>query len=198
MRIGEDMAFHRLQLDWQGNTLRICRAGEMLCELPDVCHVQEERRHLPGQEILFLRATAADGDVSALFIDDDSVQTNVRRVAPHLADVDAVLGWLLPPGFLCRQGDVGFYPRPALPPAAGELAAPLNRRHLFEPAASCRFFAGADGDVHVQVAERAQVVHPEHEAVTLEPGIYQIVGARGEPLSGVTAPRAVRIELLVL
>jgi hypothetical protein len=207
MRIGENAAFHHLQLDWQGNTLRIGRAGELVCELPDVCHTQEERRHLPGQEVLFLKTATAGGDVSALFIDYDSVQTNVRRVAPHLADLDAVLGWLLPPGFVCRQGDVGFYPRPALPPAArclgsypgaGGLAALLNRRHLFEPAASCRFFAGEDGDFHVRVSERTRVVHPEHEAVTLEPGIYRILGARGEPLAGATAPRAVRVELLVL
>lgn len=210
MRIGESTTFHHLQLDWQGNTLRIGRAGELVCELPDLCHTQAERRHLPGQEVLFLKAAAADGDVQALFIDYDSVQTNVRRVASHLADIDEVLGWLLPPGFLCRQGDVGFYPRPDLPSAVrclgsypsdsdgGDLAALLNRRHLFEPAGSCRFFAGENGDFHVQVAERARVVHPEHEAVTLEPGIYQILGARGEALAGVTAPRAARVELLVL
>lgn len=190
MRLGESQTFHNVQFRWTGQRLTITRGEDHVIDIENVESVVTEQRAAPEthQFLLYLRVHAAD-KCFVFFIDADEVQTNVRLVSSDLGTLDEVLGWLLPPGFVHRQGDVGIYERQPSSDAREIPSAQypvvfegvLSGRHSLEDPESCRFFS--DGDRYfVEVRRDTCLVHPEHPAITLEPGWYQLVGARGECL----------------
>lgn len=192
MKVGVDAFFHHVEIRWRGEDVELTRRGDFVADVRGVVAIAEERRYVAAsrQHLLLLRMTRRGGGARLFFLDSDPVQTNVREVAPELGGLDEVLGWLLPPGFAHRQGDVGLYRARDLPPAVRPVApaeypeqfvSVLSKRHHLEPAAACEFFAGGDR-FFVRVARAARLVHPEHPALALGPGLYELVGARGTPL----------------
>jgi hypothetical protein len=192
VRVGVDASFHHVEIRWRGEDVELTRGRDFVAAVRGVVAIDEERRYAEEtrQHLLLLRMTLRAGGARLFFLDGDPVQTNVREVAPELDGLDAVLAWLLPPGYAHRQGDVGLYRGRDLPPAARPVApaeypqafvSVLSERHHLEPAAACEFFAGGDR-FFVRVARAARLVHPEHPALALGPGLYELVGARGTPL----------------
>jgi len=192
VRIGVDSTYYRLNLRWKHNSLKIIRQEEIVAEFNGVCEVLQEYGWLQqsAQDILLLRLRCHDGTLHCLFIDNDTIQTNVRLVSNALTRLSDVYPWLLPQDFLHRQGDVGIYVRNALPIGVHEISADsypkafaevLSQRHSFDPAPRCRFYVGEEL-YYVRVMEQIRLVHPEHEALLLEPGLYQLIGAAGTPL----------------
>jgi hypothetical protein len=192
MDIGMDETFHHVDMRWSGNTLRMTRRDEFVAEVRGVVGIVEERRWIESseQDILFLRLSTKDDGWRAFFIDSDPVQTNVREVSSELERLDDVFPWLLPPDYTHRQGDVGIYQRATLPPSAGPIAREeypelfmhiLSKRHALDPVDACDFFTG-NGLYHVRVNSPSRLIHPEHTAIALAPGIYELLGARGTPL----------------
>jgi hypothetical protein len=192
MDIGVAQAFHHVNMSWSGNTLHLTRRDEFVAEVRGVVGIVEERRWMADseQDILFLRLCTQDDGWRAFFIDSDPVQTNVREVSSELERLDDVFPWLLPTDYTHRQGDVGIYQRTALPPAAGPIAREeypelfihiTSKRHALDPVEVCDFFVG-NGLYYVRVNRPARLVHPEHPAIALAPGIYELLGARGTPL----------------
>jgi hypothetical protein len=192
MNIGVDENFHHVQMRWSGNTLHMTRGDEFVAEVKGVVSLTEERRWMDAseQDILFLRLFTEDGGQRAFFIDSDPVQTNVREVSSELERLDEVFPWLLPSDYTHRQGDVGIYQRATLPSSAALIDREeyperfihiLSKRHALDPVADCDFFVG-DGRYHVRVNRQSRLVHPEHPAIALSPGIYELIGARGTPL----------------
>lgn len=191
MRIGTDDSFHHVAMRWGGDTLHITRRGEYVTVVEGVVRIDEERRRAEEseQDILFLRLTTRCG-LRAFFIDSDPVQTNVREVAPELERLDEVFPWLLPTGYTHRQGDVGIYRSAVLPPTALRIPREeyadhfvdiLSKRHALDPMSACEFYIG-DNHYYVSVNGPARLMHPEHPAIPLEVGLYQLIGARGTPL----------------
>lgn len=192
MNIGVDENFHHVNMRWSGNTLRMTRGDEFVVEVRDVAGLVEERRWMATseQDIVFLRLFTQDGVQRAFFIDSDPVQTNVREVSSELERLDDVFPWLLPSDYTHRQGDVGIYQRATLPPSAGLIAREeypesfihiLSKRHALDPVMACDFFVG-EGRYHVRANQPSRLVHPEHPAIALAPGLYELLGARGTPL----------------
>lgn len=192
MDIGVEENFYNVNMRWSGDVLRITRRDEFVVEVGDVVGVAEERRRVDDseQDILLIRLLTRDGGRRVFFIDSDPVQTNVREVSAELERLDDVFSWLLPPGYTHRQGDVGIYLRNGLPPSAQLIAREeysdrfvhiLSKRHALEPADACDFFV-VDRLYHVRVNRPARLIHPEHTAITLTPGVYELLGARGTPL----------------
>jgi hypothetical protein len=186
---GQDLDFHGLSFRWSGRDLRISRGAMCLVELAGITRLATERRRTSSSQLMLLECALGDGTRRRLFIEGDERQASAREVAADLDDLDAVLGWLLPPGYAYRQGDVGFYRREALPlglrPVESsddrrECEQVLGRRHLLDPPDACRLWV--DGAAYVDVLRETRLVHPEHEPVTIEPGTYEIVAARGVPL----------------
>lgn len=199
MRVGIDDKFFKIDIRWDGETAMLRRGEEYVANIPGVIAITEERRDLPESEqvVLLLRLFRRDGSVRTLFLDTDPVQSNVREVAPHLERLDDVFDWLLEPGYMHRQGDVGIYAAAAIPAdcravAAAEYAdhfAPiLSKRHALEPLEACEFHVG-DGTYFVRVHGPARLVHPEHHAIAVAPGLYEIRGARGTPLPEIVGLR---------
>lgn len=199
MKIGMDEVFHNVSILWRGQTLRMTRGAEFVVEVREVVEIVEERLWMASseQDILFLRLFTQDGP-RAFFIDSDPVQTNVREVSPDLERLADVFPWLLPSDYTHRQGDVGIYQRPTLPPSAELIvrkAYPesfihiLSKRHALDPVTACDFFVG-DGRYHVRVNQPSRLIHPEHPAIALAPGIYELLGARGTPLPEFVGLRA--------
>lgn len=200
MEIGVDTTFFNIDITWDGDTARFRRDGEYVTDVHGVTALELERRDVPESEqtVMLLRLRCGDGSARALFLDADPVQSNVREVAPHLERLDDVFDWLLEPGYVHRQGDVGIYARQAIPILAHRLSAAeypdafepiLSKRHQLSPAESCEFFAGG-GVWFVRVREAARLIHPEHHALSLEPGLYEIRGAQGTPLPSFSGLRA--------
>lgn len=192
MKIGVDDHFHNVAWVWNGRTLNITRGEDWVTRVVGVLGISEEHRLVPAsdQAILFVRFLIQGNGVRALFIDDDCVQTNVREVSPDLLTLDDVLLWLLPPDYTRRQGDVGVYRRTALPPGLNRINADeypehfsliLSKRHALQPITSCEFYVG-NNRYYVVLDRAARLVHPEHSAIDLESGIYELIGARGQPL----------------
>ena len=192
-RISEQAAIRRLEFTWSGDDLRITRQGELVVELAGVARIGEQASVCEEtlQDLLLLKIACADGRTHAFFIDADPVQTNVRAVDPGLEVLEEVLDWLLPQGYVHRQGDVGIYPRSYLPAGARKIDAAdyadecvdiLSYRHLLEPAVSCNFYCAPGKLCYVLVRDAVRLVHPEHPAIELEPGLYELLGARGVAL----------------
>jgi hypothetical protein len=176
----------------RGRDLTVTNGAQPLFSLGDVKDMWiDSTQRLDGVvQVSLVRVTRERGPELAYFVDYDGQQGSVRSVRSDLPDLPSVLGWLLRPGYAYRQGDVGLYVCRRLPGSAeevqrerqgGEFAAILNRRHRFEPAASCRFFRTARR-YFVDVSSEARMVHPEHRSITLAPALYELKGARGRAL----------------
>lgn len=192
INVGGDAIFHHVKLGWIGNTLRMTRRTDFVVEVPGVRRVALEYRWVSAseQDILFLRLFLENGKARAFFLDNDPVQTNVREVSAELERLEDVFRWLLPTEYIHRHGDVGIYRRESVPVTSHlipvqsypESFVPiLSKRHALEPAISCEFYTG-DGRYHLKVIQPARMVHPEHPAISLSPGIYELLAARGAPL----------------
>jgi len=192
IKIGTDSVYHHLNLQWKTDTLVMTRQGVFLAEFRDVASIQQEYARIEEsqQDVLLLRLHDRHGNVHALFVDNDPVQTNVRLISSEVSRLADVYSWLLPSGYAHRQGDVGLYLRDKLPRNARKVSAKhypqrfigiLSKRHSFAPIDSLRFYATRN-TYYVRVVEPARLIHPEHEAQPLEPGLYRLIGAKGIPL----------------
>jgi hypothetical protein len=199
MKMGHDESFYAISIRWSGATAQLRRGDEFVADIADVVQLDSERRDVPESEqvVLLLRFGLADGSTRVLFLDSDPVQSNAREVAGHLRRLDEVFDWLLEPGYVARQGDVGIYPAHAVPATSSPIASGdypavfepvLSQRHSLQPVSVCELAAGA-GLFHVRALAPIRLVHPEHHAVALEPGLYELRAARGEPLPSFTGLR---------
>lgn len=199
MKIGNDENFFGISIHWHGTTAKLRRGDEFVVDIANVTELSEERRDVPESEqvVMLLRFSLADGTTRALFLDSDPVQSNAREVAGHLLELDEVFDWLLEPGYLQRQGDVGIYPARALPSESrlipvsdyAQVFEPiLSRRHTLQPEDACQFHA-ADERFYVRALAPVRLVHPEHHALALPAGLYEFRGARGQPLPFFTGLR---------
>jgi len=192
MKIGLDASFYHLHFQWTGDLVRLTRQDDYVTEIADVIRIEEEVRRLEESEqnILLLRFHDRHGRVRTLFIDNDPVQTNVREIASELDRLDNVFAWLLPLDYVYRQGDVGLYRRTEIPVQADKISTSsyadrfievLSKRHSLDPVGSCEFYSHND-KFYVHVIAPVRLNHPEHESISLETGIYELIGARGTPL----------------
>jgi hypothetical protein len=176
----------------RGRNLLVTKGSQALLSLRDVLHVQIESTtdEETCGHVALARVLRAGGRMQVFFIDFDEKQSNVRRIKPSLKSVREARAWLLPPGYVHRQGDVGIYARARLPASAAEIAREqqptefaslLNRRHRFEAICNCRFFRTTNRHF-VQVVSETRMLHPEHSPVTLLPGLYALRGAKGQAI----------------
>jgi hypothetical protein len=149
----EERTFHEARFRRSGERLTIRLREHVIDEIDAVStvHMELGRDHATGQELLFLKVEAAGG-ARAFFVDYEHGQTNVREVSPTLASLSGTLAWLLPPGFLLRQGDLAFYPMRQLPQDVQEvsleqferlLLPEIGGRHLICAAPTCKFYVEA-------------------------------------------------------
>jgi hypothetical protein len=188
---GEERSFHEARFSQSGERLTIRLREYVVDEIDAVStvHIELGRDHATVQELLFLKVEAAGG-TRAFFVDYEHGQTNVREVSPLLTSLSETLAWLLPPGFLLRQGDVAFYPIRQLPHDVQEVSLAQFERlllpqiggsHLICCAPTCTFYIeGSRFFFHA--LEGLQVTHPEHPPAVLNPGSYELAIARGRSL----------------
>lgn len=188
---GEERTFHDARFRRSGERLTIRLREYVVDEIDAVStmHMELGRDHATGQELLFLKVEAGCG-TRAFFVDYEHGQTNVREVSPTLASLSETLAWLLPPGFLLRQGDLAFYRMKQMPQDVQEvslvqferlLLPKIGGRHLICAAATCKFYVEASR-FFFWVLEDMQVTHPEHPPAVLNPGPYELAIARGRSL----------------
>lgn len=173
-----------------GGTLQIERYAQRVMTVTNVTKMTAEAGlGSDGTREILLRLRSPAG-WRAFFIDESDCQSNLREIDPSVTTLAAAVAWLLPPGFVCRQGDVGIYPCAVMPTQARACAAGthleafgpvLGRRHVFETAAHCDFFV-ADCRYFVSVRDHVRLIHPEHESIAIERGQYEIISARGTPI----------------
>jgi hypothetical protein len=176
---------------WSGSDVRITQDGETIVQITNVVRVEEDLLSRPetAQDSVLLRLWQKPDVVRALFIDDDQHQTSVREVDPSLVDVNAVIEWLLPAGYMCRQGDIGIYRRDRLPPNVREVRVPADTerlkrivgRHVLDRQDACKVFISGTRPF-VLVQELVRLIHPEHSAIELDKGLYELVASRGRVL----------------
>src|SRR5436190_9767032 len=146
---GEERAFHEARFSQSGERLTIRLREYIVDEIDAVStvHLESGLDHATGQDLLFLKVEAGEG-TRAFFVDYEHGQTNVREVSPTLTSLAGTLAWLLPPGFLLRQGDVAFYPMRQLPQDVREVSLEQFERlllpkiggsHLICAAPACKF-----------------------------------------------------------
>lgn len=180
--------FHGLSIDWRGGGLVIVREGIAIFELSGCpCNVslKVEAEDQSESEHCVLLEVAAGPFRWLFFLDFDGLQTNMREVAPNLRSLQAVRDWLLPPGYVQRQGDIGIYAvdiNLAREISAAEGAVALNSvlkgRHALEVVGGIRYFE-RDGIVVVKTDSVTRLMHPEHAPVELASGSYRFVAASG-------------------
>lgn len=198
IKIGKDSTFYNLDFLWKGKDLLISRKSEFVTSAKNVRDLVVEEYDEPAssQKILLMRFTCEEGE-RLLFIDADPVQTNAREVSPSLQSLKDVYDWLLSPDYAYRHGDVGVYARDTLPvgcqsvsPEKYEAAFEpvLSLRHVFKPAANCEFFVTKDR-YFCRIGQDVQLMHPEHAPEALEPGLYEIIAARGVALPNIVGLR---------
>jgi len=189
---GEGRTFHEARFDRSGERLTIRLREYVVDEIDAVStvHMELGRDHATGQELLFLKVEAGCGS-RAFFVDYEHGQTNVREVSPTLASLSETLAWLLPPGFLLRQGDLAFYRMKQMPQGAQEvsleqferlLLPKIGGRHLICAAPTCQFYVLEGRRFFFYVVEDMQVTHPEHPRAVMKPGSYELAIARGRSL----------------
>ena len=188
---GEERAFHEARFSQLEGRLTIRLRDYVVDKIDAVStvHMELGRDQATGQELLFLKVEAGGG-ARAFFVDYEHGQTNVREVSPTLASLSGTLAWLLPPGFLLRQGDLAFYPMKQLPQDVQEvsleqferlLMPKIGGRHQICAAPTCKFYV-EPSRFFFYVSEGMQVTHPEHPPAVLNPGPYELAIARGRSL----------------
>jgi hypothetical protein len=188
----KENTFHEARFSQSGGRLTIRLREYVVDEIDAVStiHMERGRNHATGQELLFLKVEAGGG-TRAFFVDYEHGQTNVREVTPTLASLSETLAWLLPPGFLLRQGDLAFYRMKQMPQGVQEvsleqferlLLPKIGGRHLICAAPTCKFYVREACRFFFYVVEGMQVTHPEHPPAVMKPGPYELAIARGRSL----------------
>ena len=204
--VGRDWQWGHLLFAWEDATLRVTRHRDIILEIAAVTGITMESEHDDDGGERGLLRVESPGAWRAFFVDRNQIQSNVREVDASLTTLTSVLEWLLPPGFVHRQGDIGVYAC-ALPrdgeagdPAAshpGVLAPLLGSRHLFDRPRHCAFIQ-TGGRYFVAVREPVRLIHPEHSPVEIAAGTYELVRARGRTLPGVATIAAAQTSTLPL
>lgn len=192
--VGEDTNYFGIKITWlDDNTMRMTRQEEFVTEISGIVDFSYDEMYNQEteQSMMFLKVFSKNNEVRAFFLDADPVQTNAREVDSSLGNLKEVLNWLLPPGYLCRQGDIGFYTCNGIPKEAIEVdrneyeeyfIKPFHKRHLIEPKENCDFYVLDSDEYYINVKEKTNIVHPEHHLVQLPLGPVKVLCARGEPL----------------
>jgi hypothetical protein len=187
-----DSKFKGLDLILDAHECRIQVRNTLIVHVPAPSESTIERGFAPDthQELLLLRVRGQDGHARAFFIDDDGGTTNVREVISSCETLAATLDWLLPPGYVVRQGDVAFYELEQIPAEARQVTAQefeqflyprIAGRHRFTHVADARFFV-LDQRPFLNVAGSIRIEHPEHDTRALRHGHYELRFAQGTPL----------------
>jgi hypothetical protein len=186
-----ELVFHDLRVTRLGRTATLVLRGRRLITTNEVRQISEERAVAEGsnQSLMLLRVLTKD-DSRSYFVDFEHGRTNVRRVSSHLMTLSETLAWLLPRGYVERQGDVAFY-EVGIPDHVKEVeAAEFERRlfprlwgrHQFTPVSTTKFFIAVDQHFFLRVEQSQPVIHPEHPALELRVGGYELVVAKGQSL----------------
>jgi hypothetical protein len=200
-----ELIFHDLRVTSLGRTATLVLRGRPLITINKVRQISEERAVAEGanQSLMLLRVLAND-DSRNYFVDFEHGRTNVREVSPHLVTLSETLAWLLPGGYVERQGDVAFY-ETVIPDHVKEVEAEefdwllfpqLGGRHQFAPISTTRFFVVSDQHFFLRVERSQPVIHPEHPTVELPVGGYELVVARGQSLPKFVEVRRARTLLV--
>ena len=204
---GAELVFHDLRVTCVGRTATLFLRGRRLITANEVRQISEERAVAEGanQSLLLLRVLTKD-DSRSYFVDFEHGRTNVREVSPHLTTLGETLAWLLPRGYVERQGDVAFY-EVSIPDHVKEVEAAeferrifprLGGRHQFTPVSTTKFFVAADQHFFLRVERSQPVIHPEHPTVELQVGGYELVVAKGQSLPTFVEVRRARTLLVGL
>jgi hypothetical protein len=187
MPYAAEFQFHDILIVGAGQKLVVTRRQEVLAQFDHTDgYTVEDETKTPEQHMLLFWFVAGHERIK-FFADHDGVQTNLREVDPSLVGLENVIKWLLPPGYLARQGDVGLYSADISQAGATEVAAAdhldafspiLKRRHMIAAPKNCRFFQ-SPSRFFVRVEQVTQLIHPEHAAISLRPGEFELMGARG-------------------
>jgi hypothetical protein len=204
-RTDAELIFHDLRVTSLGRTATLVLRGRPLITINKVRQISEERAVAEGtnQSLMLLRVLAND-DSRSYFVDFEHGRTNMREVSPHLVTLNETLAWLLPRGYVERQGDVAFY-ETVIPNHVKEVEAEefdwllfpqLGGRHQFAPISTTRFFVVSDQQFFLRVERSQPVIHPEHPTVELPVGGYELVVARGQSLPKFVEVRRARTLLV--
>ena len=186
----------------QKRTVVIRQCGSILVRIHAARTVDWEasKNRLQRGTICRFRVTFSRGLGRTFFLSADSRQATLREIHPSLWTLRSALQWLLPPGYAHRQGDIGIYRREQLPTQVravsiehwlNEYAPILHFRHRLVPLAACAFYKTRKR-YFVRLQSKARIIHPEHEAVLIPPGLYELVGARGRPIPRTSLTRVGR------
>jgi hypothetical protein len=204
---GAELVFHDLRVTCVGRTATLFLRGRPLTTANQVRQILEERAVANGanQSLMLLRVLTKNSSRS-YFVDFEHGRTNVREVSPHLTTLSETVVWLLPRGYVERQGDVAFY-EVGVPDHADEVEAAgferrlfprLAGRHQFTPVSSTKFFIVADERFFLRVERSQPVIHPEHPTVELHVGEYELIVANGQSLPTFVEVRTARTLLVGL
>jgi hypothetical protein len=202
-----EFVFHDLRVTCLGHTATLVLRGRPLITTNKVRRVSKERAvaEEANQSLMLLRVLTKD-DSRSYFVDFEHGRTNVREVSPHLTTLSETLAWLLPRGYVERQGDVAFY-EVGIPDHVKEVEAAeferrlfprLGGRHQFTPVSTTKFFIAADQRFFLRVEQSQSVIHPEHPTVELQAGGYELVVAKGQSLPTFVEVRRARTLLMGL
>ena len=200
-----ELIFHDLRVTSLGRTATLVLRGRPLITINKVRQISEERAVAEGtnQSLMLLRVLAND-ESRSYFVDFEHGRTSMREVSPHLVTLNETLAWLLPRGYVERQGDVAFY-ETVIPNHVKEVEAEefdwllfpqLGGRHQFAPISTTRFFVVSDQQFFLRVERSQPVIHPEHPTVELPVGGYELVVARGQSLPKFVEVRRARTLLV--
>jgi hypothetical protein len=204
--VGQDLQWGHLVFEWEEDTLSVTRDGQLMLEMSAITKITlEQQPDNDGGERGLLRIESRK-TWRAFFIDRNDTQSNLREVDASLTTLSSVLDWLLPPGFVYRQGDIGIY-QCATPPCGPSsfrveahqraFAPVLGSRHRFDRPERCAFIL-ADGRYFVAVRTAVNLIHPEHPLVAIDAGTYELVAARGRTLPGVVTIAAAQASTMPL
>jgi hypothetical protein len=208
-RITDDaeLVFHDLRVACVERTATLVLRGRPLITTNEVRQISKECAFAKGtnQSLMLLRVLTKH-DSRSYFVDFEHDRTNVREVSSHLTSLSETLAWLLPRGYVERQGDVAFY-EVGIPDHVKEVEAAeferrlfprLAGRHQFTPVSSTKFFITADQHFFLRVERSQPVIHPEHPTVELRVGGYELVVANGQSLPTFVEVRRARTLLVGL
>ena len=202
-----ELVFHDLRVACLGRTATLVLRGRPLITTNEVRQISKERAVAEGanQSLMLLRVLTKD-DSRSYFVDFEHGRTNVREVSPHIKTLSETLAWLLPRGYVERQGDVAFY-AVSIPDHVKKVEAAeferqlfprLAGRHQFAPVSTTKFFIAVDQRFFLRVERNQPVIHPEHLTVELRAGEYELVVANGQSLPTFVEVRRARTLLVGL
>lgn len=200
----DDHCFHALTIGCKAQAVTITLRGNHVETIDRVkgMTIERKRDEYRDQDLMLLRISGGDR-TRTFFVDHEHRNTNIREVAPELSTLPDALQWLLPAGYLARQGDTAFYAT-SVPAEAAEidlvnferLLVPLiGGRHQFRERTGSQFYT-LDGRFFFRASALQRIVHPEHPPIELQPGNYELVIARGRSLPDLVEIRAANTLLV--